>query len=122
MYLNLDLLYNINDYFFTLFFYEFDFYYEYENLNVCLYKVYSPMFKKSIDFFNNKDFIYIDYITGKYKNDYNEIHDLNFIFSNYQFTEKEMRDHNNNIDGYKCNPFYLDKKDLEFLTNNIRIN
>ena len=116
MYLNLDLLYNINDYFFPLFFYKLDF-----NLNVCLYEVYSPMFKKSINFFKNKNFIYIDYITGKYKNDYNEIHDLNFEVSNYQFTEKEIRNHNNNIDGYKCNPFYLDKKYIDFLTNNIRI-
>ena len=110
MYLNLDLLYNINDYFFPLFYYK----------SRYTKEVYCPITKKSILFYYVNEITglglykkrttnYYDYITLKLKNYDNKI----YSFDNCQFTEKTT---------ISCNPFYLDKKYLDFLTNNIRIN
>ena len=121
MYLNLDLLYNINDYLYPLFYYK--------NYNSYLSTVYSPTTKKSICFYCNeitglglyekRITNYYDYITLKYKNYDNTIY--YFELDCFQFTEKNTTSCNI-IRGYKCNPFYLDKDKLEFLKSNTRIN
>ena len=109
MYLNLDLLYNIDKYIYPLFYYKFKYGYD-------LTEIYSPMTKKSV-YKNIQDIIYSDFITKKYKGS-----SLLGIFddTHYIFTENLL-----NYDGFiynKCKPFKLSKKDLHFLKSNTRIN
>ena len=107
MYLNLDLLYNVNNYLFPLFYYRDD----YGN-----FKIYSPMTKKSvyeIEFCN----VYFDYITKKYEY---LVKIFDFDDTGYIFTENTL-----NKGGYiynKCKSFKLTKEDLHFLKSNTRIN
>ena len=109
MYLNLDLLYNVNDYLYPLFYYK----QKYGR------KVYCPITKKSI--VNHDDtIIYYDYITFNYHFIENNII-FNFPNDIYYFTQENSLILTN-IDGYKCDPFYLDKDKLEFLKSNTRIN
>ena len=109
MYLNLDLLYNIDKYLFPLF------YYTYECCdNSYVYAVYTPTTKKAV--FKNEVYIaYSDYMTKKYE-------ELGKIFysTNHKITENIFIQC-----GYifkKCEPFELDKKDFFYLKNNTRIN
>ena len=108
MYLNLDLLYNVDNYLFPLFYYKFE--YDYGR------QVYSPMTKKFV-FKDNQDSItYFDFITKKYGNSGSSFN-YKIIFI---FTENRL-----NHNGYvfnKCKPFKLNKKDLYFLKSNTRIN
>ena len=111
MYLNLDLLYNIDNYLYPLFYYKSETHKE----------VYSPITKKSIVCFHcNKITIYYDYIILKKINLHNNTI-YYFELDCFQFTEKNTTTYNI-IDGYKCNPFYLDKEELEYLKSNTRIN
>ena len=114
MYLNLDLLYNVNNYLYPLFYYK----------GRYTEEVYSPTTKKSILFYYVNEITslyekrnYYDYITLKYKNYDNKIRG----FDHCQFTEKTTTSCNN-INGYKCDPFYLEKHELKFLKSNTRIN
>ena len=91
MYLNLDLLYNVNDFLFPLFYYE----------SLSTKKVYSPITKKSIIYMNT-EVIYYDCTT------------FNFPNYNYYFTQK-ISFRNHYINGYNCVPFEVNKKDLEYL-------
>ena len=113
MYLNLDLLYNVDNYLFPLFYYN-GCNYNYKSSN----KVYSPITKKCI--FNS---VYYDFITKKMQNGY-------FIFdfddTKHIITENTITWINTitwkNIIYNKCNPFKLNSEDLYFLKNNTRIN
>lgn len=100
MYLNLDLLYNVNKYIFVLF------YYRTTHFNHRI--VYSPMTKKSIYFGFETD--YLDYSTLNLK-----CKRGTFGFSE---TETEFKFKFNE---YRCKPFLFSKKDLNFLKSNKRI-
>ena len=105
MYLNLDLLYNVNNYLYPLFYYK----------NKYVHVVYSPMTKKSV-FKNNQDSItYLDFITKKYGNSGSSFDTTICIF-----TENTLN-HNGFIYN-KCKPFKLESEDLYFLKSNTRIN
>ena len=110
MYLNLDLLYNLNKYLYPLFYYK-NCDYNYKSSN----KVYSPMTKKYI--FNSTENVYYDFITKKMQNGY-------FIFDfddkPYIITENTITWRN--IIHKKCKPFKLNSEDLYFLKSNTRIN
>ena len=105
MYLNLDLLYNVDIYLFPLF------YYRNKSFFNKIFRVYSPMTKKSmyieIDF--DCKYIYCDHITFVYKNK----------------NIKRLFDYDINIylaELYtKCKPFFLEKKYIEYLKSNKRI-
>ena len=117
MYLNLDLLYNVNNYLYPLFYYK----YEYIS-DTFIYGVYSPMTKKSIfknKLLNLKSYddlpIYYDYITKKYGNlgsTFNETYHI--------FTENTLNYYNCIYN--KCKPFKLNSEELYFLKSNTRIN
>ena len=95
MYLNLDLLYNIDKYLFPLFYYKGE-----------LYKlVYSPMTNKSAYFYNNDFCVYFNYYLKK---DYTITKDIIYY--------KDLLLYN------KCKPFKINKKHLKFLENFISIN
>ena len=112
MYLNLDLLYNIDNYLFPLFYYQSCGY-------KSSYKVYSPMTKKFV-YINRCYGIYYDLITKQ--KCLKEILYKRIIFDDtkYIFTENTII----HITSFynKCNPFKLNSEDLYFLKNNIRIN
>ena len=110
MYLNLDLLYNIDKYLYPLFYYK---------IIHWGHLVYSPMIKKSV--YKNNHIIYSDYITKKY-NEYKEVSLVStFDDTGYIFTENTI-----NFDGrftfIKYKPFKINKTDLIFLKSNTRIN
>ena len=109
MYLNLDLLYNVNKYLYPLFYYE----YNYEKR-----EIYSPMTKKSINkyVFNWTTYLFIDYITKNFK--YNN---RNISFTETRIFTENTFIRNGNIYN-KCDPFKLTKKELHFLKSNTRIN
>ena len=110
-YLNLDLLYNVNNYLYPLF------YYEYKDKNDR--EVYCPITKKSIVYHDNILTCY-DYITFNFHFIEKNIIS-NFPNDIYHFTQENSL-MVTNIHGYKCDPFYLDKDKLEFLKSNTRIN
>ena len=102
MYLNLDLLYNVDMY--LLFYYKND---------SCPYTffIYSPVYKKSVykSNYNHEYYYYCDHITNLYKrrNTINSFYyDINDILSE-SYT--------------KCKPFFLEKKYIEYLKSNERI-
>lgn len=106
MYLNLDLLYNVDKYIFLLFYCK-------RIINSTTYKtVYSPITKKSITYVYNT-FVFLDYSTLniKYKNDQTvyKFHQCQ-NFKRFKYIEKN-----------KCKPFLFSKKDLNFLKSNKRI-
>ena len=109
MYLNLDLLYNIDNYLYPLFYYQ-----------SCNYKsnyrVYSPMIKKFLYIYSCYS-VYYDFITKKMQTRYFILH---FDDKPYIITENTITWRN--IIHKRCNPFKLNSKDLYFLKNNIRIN
>ena len=105
MYLNLDLLYNVDNYIYPLFYYR---------VKYGCDEIYSPMTKKSI--YKSDYNIYYDFITKKYK--YKGV--SSFDDTHYIFTENTLN-HNGSIYN-KCYPFKLSKKDLYFLKSNTRIN
>ena len=106
MYLNLDLLYNVNNYLFPLFYYK---------DNYGNFEIYSPMTKKSI--FTSYYNIYYDFITKKYEY-LSKIFD--FDVTNYIFTENILNYRDSILK--KCKPFKLESEDLYFLKSNTRIN
>ena len=103
MYLNLDLLYNVDMYLLPLFYYKKSIFYRYEIF------VYCPITKKSVYQYNNYNYNYNDHITNlcKWKN--NTIgsfyYDIDCISESYT----------------KCKPFFLEKKYIEYLKSNERI-
>ena len=103
MYLNLDLLYNVNNYLFPLFYYN----------NGISKEVYYPITKKSVlYFYSNEKRItdYYDYITFSFchKDDIN-----GFLFGNkYHFT-REKSFTNTPINSVICAPFKISKEDLD---------
>ena len=102
-YLNLDLLYVLDNYTFPLFYYS--------NKYRSFYKVYSPMTLKSI-FKDSRN--YYDYLTKKTR-----LIDRTIVkFDTFEITEKNAIYYENNI----CESFKLSKKDISFLKSNIRIN
>ena len=111
MYLNLDLLYNVNKYLYPLFYYG-DKYGKRE--------VYCPITKKSINIHIN-DIIhtfYYDFITKNSKYNNRKISFTEYCKTRI-FTENTL-----NRNGYiynKCNPVKLTKKELHFLKSNTRI-
>lgn len=109
-YLNLDLIYNVNNYLYPLF------YYNYSNYS---YEVHCPITKKSL-YKSNSSTFYYDYITSKFQiknGKYGKIFDK----TKYVFTEN-IFNLNGSIFFNKCEPFKLDSEDLYFLKNNTRIN
>ena len=107
-YLNLDLLYNVNDFLFPLFYYQ--------SCNYSSsYRVYCPMAKKCV-YINPYYTICYDFITKKR----NCQKDVIFDDTKYIFTENTAK--YKNITYNKCKPFKLNSKDLYFLKNNTRIN
>ena len=115
MYLNLDLLYNVDNYLFPLF------YYKYRNpFFKNEYKIYSPVIKKSILKIKIDD-IYFDFITKKYRNEssdkfFNYADVINGIFTENTINYPGCCIYN------KCKPFNLTKKEIVFLKSNTRIN
>ena len=93
MYLNLDLLYNVNNYLYPLFYYN----------NKYDKEVYSPMTKKFI--FISDYNIYFDFITKKYGY-LTKIFDFNN--TNCIFTENTVKQYRHIL--YKCKAFRLKKK------------
>ena len=104
MYLNLDLLYNVDIYLFPLFYY---------NINSIHSQsfVYCPITKKSAYQYNNYnyDYIYYDHITNLCKCKNNKTgsfyYDIDFITRYYT----------------KCKPIFLDKEHIKYLKSNKRI-
>ena len=102
MYLNLDLLYNVDIYLFPLFYYY---------SNSSQYFVYCPITKKSVYQYNNYnyDYIYYDHITNLFKCKNNETgsvyYGIDFIVKLYT----------------KCKPFFLEKEHIKYLKSNKRI-
>ena len=109
MYLNLDLLYNIYDYLYPLFYYN-HYYYKIDNI------VYSPMTKKFLFKYPSHS-IYYDFITKK--RCCLKPKRIGF-YSNYIFTENTFN--RNGVINNKCKPFKLNSEDLYFLKSNIKIN
>ena len=106
MYLNLDLLYNVDKYFYPLF------YYKYIN-----FEVYCPITKKSV-YISPCYSICYDFITKKrnWQSDKNiDFNDTKHIITENTITWK-------NIIYKKCKPFKLNSEDLYFLKSNTRIN
>ena len=109
MYLNLDLIYNVNNYLYPLFYYKYC-----NNDPEC--EVYSPMTKKSV--YKNCDYvIYYDFITKKYEY-LAKIFD--FDDTDCIFTENTLKYYDSILE--KCKPFKLNKEYLYFLKSNTRIN
>ena len=108
-YLNLDLLYVLDDYTFPLFYYS----------NEVSTEVYSPMTLKSVYIRYNENPYFTDYKTSKLK-----INGNTRKFENrykLRFTEKEIY-FNQNLDSYKSKPFKINQKFSDFLKSNKRIN
>ena len=116
MYLNLDLLYNVEIYFFPLFYYKHGY---------SSFVIYSPITKKSVECGNccNDHFIYCDYISCKSflkTTGFNNGKMESFKKEDYSITEIEYIFFN--IKYSKCNLIKLKKEELEYLKSNIRVN
>ena len=109
MYLNLDLIYNVNNYLYPLFYYK---------IKHREFLVYSPMTKKSV-YKNACGIIYHDFITKKY-NEYKGVSLVcTFDDTGYIFTENTLNF--NDFIFNKCKSFRVRKEDLYFLKSNTRI-
>ena len=114
MYLNLDLLYNVEIYLFPLFYYQ--------KHDILIY-VYSPITKKSFTGFyysKPRDPLYFDHITLNFCCEKPEPQDYPFNEKDFTITETEFI----NFSGFKyirCNPVKIPKKGLDFLKSNTRI-
>ena len=115
MYLNLDLLYNIDKYLFPLFYYSKENYGYYGH-----YEVYSPMTFKSI--FVNVNYNWFSLYD--YKNSLTSCSEkviMKFYMQNCTFTENIFY-YEKKVYMEKCKPFKLNPENLYFLKSNIRIN
>ena len=108
MYLNLDLLYNVNKYEFTLFYYK-----DIGNR----YRIYSPKTKKSISIYYSNTLYYSDHITGISISSNNRYYSNNSSNEWKHFDEQTL----NSIGFKKCSVKTIKKQDLDFLKSNIRI-
>ena len=108
MYLNLDLLYNVEIYLFPLFYYK-DYY---------SYIVYSPITKKSTSGIFFRDYITLNF---KWNTSYEPKEPQVFPFKkeNYIVTEIEFIRYGSK--DIRCDPFKISKKEIDFLKSNTRI-
>ena len=114
MYLNLDLLYNIDNYLFPLFYYKCK-HFQHEK------EVYSPMTFKSVFVnYNYNYFSLYDYKNSRISSsNYKDI--KKFFAYNCTFTENVFY-YEKKVYMKKCKPFKLNSENLHFLKSNIRIN
>ena len=110
MYLNLDLLYNIDTYLYPLFYY----------MGESVFEVYSPMTKKGV-YIEDWIITYFDYISRKYYENQNDTITIRTIYNKFNFTESHVL-WDGEIILDKCIPFKLKKQDILFLKSNKRIN
>ena len=116
MYLNVDLLYVLDEYLFLLFYYR-------SNFSLS---VYSPITKKSVIIYDGylssnpdecRDAILIDHIINNFK----QFPEGLLLKANGSFIFTEKRYFCFDTEFLKCKPFKLDKKLILFLKSNKRI-